>query len=102
MSQRNVSSSQRTSESREWSFLMSGVRETARGMTTEQLQSRGIKSIGRPRPGYENLFNNSFKKQRGAKTAGQFFMGHKTFRPKFEQFNFQDIYGWAYILKYFS
>ena len=45
----------------------------------QQLGPRGMKSLGRPRLGYENLFNNSSKRPRGAKTAGQFFMGYETF-----------------------
>ena len=45
-------------------------------------------SIGHPRPGYENLFNNSYKRPRRANTAGQFFTGCKTFQAKFEECNF--------------
>ena len=44
-----------------------------------QMGSWGMKPIGGPRPGYENLFNNSSKRPRGAKTAGQFVTGCKAF-----------------------
>ena len=54
-----------------------------------------------PRPGYENLFNNLNKRPRGVKTAAQFFMEYETFWAKFEECNFQDMYSYAYILKYF-
>ena len=60
-----------------------------------------MKYRGRPRPAYENAFNNLSKRPRGAKTPGQFFTGYETFQAKFEEFNFQDMYGYAYILKYF-
>ena len=50
-----------------------------------------MKSIGRPRPGKENLFNKSSKRPPGAKTAGQFFTVYETFQAKFEEFNFQGI-----------
>ena len=43
------------------------------------------KFIGRPRPGCENLFNNSFKRTRSAKTGGEFFTGYETFQVKFEE-----------------
>ena len=39
----------------------------------QQLGSRGMKSIGRPKTEYENLFNDSFIGKGNAKTAGQFF-----------------------------
>ena len=42
----------------------------------QQLGSQGMKSIGHPRPGYENLFSDLFKKPGGAKTAEQFFTGY--------------------------
>ena len=54
-----------------------------------------MNSIGRPRPGYENLFNNSFKRPLGAKTAGQFFKGYETCQARFEECNFQDMYNYA-------
>ena len=54
-----------------------------------------------PRPGYENLFNNSSKRLLGAKTAGQLFTGYEMFQAKFEECNFQDMYSYTYILKYF-
>ena len=60
-----------------------------------------MNSIGRPRPGYENLFNNSFKRQLGAKAAGQFFKAYETCQARFEECNFQDMYNYAYILKHF-
>ena len=60
-----------------------------------------MRSIGRPRPKYEKLFNNSSNRPRGVKTAGQLFKGYETFQTKFEEFNSQDMYGNAYILKYF-
>ena len=58
-----------------------------------------MKSIGRPRPEYENLFDNSFKRPRRAKTNGQFFTGYEIFQARFEEFNFQYMYSYAYILK---
>ena len=60
-----------------------------------------MKSIGRLRLGYENLLNNSSKRPRGAKTAGQPFMGYETFQAKFEECNFQDMYSYVNMLKYF-
>ena len=62
---------------------------------------RGMKSIGRPRPGYENLFNNSSMRSLSAKTAGQFFKGYETCQARYEECSFQDMYNYAYILKYF-
>ena len=53
------------------------------------------------RTGYENLFNNSFKRPLGAKTAGQFFKGYETCQARFKECNFQDMYNYAYILKHF-
>ena len=47
-----------------------------------------MKSIGRPRPEYENLFNNSSKRPLCAKTAGKFFTRYETFQAKFEESNF--------------
>ena len=78
-----------------------GGRKLPRVWKLEQLGSRGMKSIGCPRTGYKNSVNNSFKRPRGAKTAGQFFTGYETFQAKFEEFNFQGVYDYAYILKYF-
>ena len=37
----------------------------------------------------------------GAKIAEQFFTGYETFQAKFEEFNLQDMYSYAYIQKYF-
>ena len=54
----------------------------------QQLGSRRIKSIGRPRPGYENLVSNSSKRPPCTKTAGKFFTGWETFQVKFEECNF--------------
>ena len=71
-------------------------------MKTAAAGIRGMKPIGRPRPGYENLFSNSYERPRGANTAGQFFTGYETFQAKFEECNFQNMYSYAYILKYFS
>ena len=50
-----------------------------------------MKSIGYSRLGYENLFNNSFKRPQGVKTAGQFFTGYEAFHAEFEECNFQDM-----------
>ena len=57
----------------------------------QQLGSRGMKSIGHPRPGYENLFNNSSKRPLGAKTAGQFFKVYETCQAKFEECDFGHV-----------
>lgn len=54
------------------------------------LGSKGTKSTGTPRLGYENLFYNSFKMLHGAKSASQSFMGYETFQIKFEDCNIQD------------
>ena len=56
-----------------------------------------MKTIGRPIPGSENLFSNSSKRPRGAKNAGQIFMGYKTFRRRLRNANIRtymimDIY----------
>ena len=60
-----------------------------------------MNSIGRPRPEHENLFNNSFKRPLGAKTAGQFYKSYETCQARSEECNFQDMYNYAYILKHF-
>ena len=70
-------------------------------MRTEQLGSWGMNSIGRPRPGYGNLFNNSFKIPLGTKTAGQFFKGYETCQARFRECNFQGMYDYPYIPKHF-
>ena len=62
--------------------------KTAAAGIYEIYRTRGMKSIGRPRPGYENLFNNSYERPQGAKTAGQFFTGYETFQAEFEECNF--------------
>ena len=54
------------------------------------LRSKGTKSTGTPRLGYENLFYNSFKMLHGAKSASQSFMVYETFQIKFEDCNIQD------------
>ena len=61
----------------------------------QQLGCQGMNSIGRPRLGYENLSNNSFKRPLGAKTAGRFFKGYETCQARFEESNFQDMYNYA-------
>ena len=48
----------------------------------------GHETIERPRPGYENLLNNSSKRPLGAKTVGQFFKGNETCHTRFEECNF--------------
>ena len=78
-----------------------GRRKLPRISKLQQLESRGMKSIGQPRPGYENLFNNLFKRSLGAKTAGQFFKGYETCQARYEESSFQDMHNYAYILKYF-
>ena len=45
------------------------------GRKLQQLRSQSMKSIGRPRPGYEKLFNNSSKSSWSLKTAGHFLRG---------------------------
>ena len=60
-----------------------------------------MNSIGRPRPGYENLFNNSFKSPLGVKTSRQIFKAYETCQARFEECNFQDMYNYVYILKHF-
>ena len=60
-----------------------------------------MNSIGRPRPEHENLFNNSFKRPLGAKTAGQVFKAYETCQARFGGCNFQDMYNYANILKRF-
>ena len=81
--------------------LYQGGRKLSGVWKLQQLRSRGMKSIGTPRPGYENLFNNSSKGTLGAKTAGQFFEGFETCQVKNEECSFQKMYNYAYILKYF-
>ena len=53
----------------------------------QQLGYRSMKSIGSQRQGYENLFNNSSKRPRSAKTAGKFLTGYETFQARFEERN---------------
>ena len=48
----------------------------------------GHETIERPRPGYENLLNNSSKRPLGAKTVGQFFKGNETCQTRVEECNF--------------
>ena len=50
---------------------------------------------------YENLFNNSSKRPRGAKTTGDYFKEYESFPAKFEECNFQDMYSYACIREYF-
>ena len=78
-----------------------GRKETARGMKTAIAGIPGYESLGRPRSRYENLFNNSSKRPRGSKTPGQYFKSYENFQTKFEEFNFQDMHSYAYIIKYF-
>ena len=61
----------------ERSSLMPGTRAEGNCPGYENCSSfsRGMKSIGRPRLGYENLFNNSSKRLWGTKTARQCFIG---------------------------
>ena len=61
------------------------------------LGSKGTKSTGTPRLGYENSFYNSFKMLRGAKSASQSFVGYETFRIKFAECKIQDAYNYVYI-----
>ena len=46
-------------------------------MKTAVAQIPGMKSAGRPRTGYQNLFNNSSKRPRGAESAGLVLWGTK-------------------------
>ena len=78
-----------------------GGRKLPKVWELRQLRSWGMNLIGRPRPGYENVFNNSFKRPLGAKTAGLFFKGYKTCQARFEERNFHGTYNYAYILKDF-
>ena len=88
---------------RERSFLMSVPRrrETARGMKTAVGGIPGYEIHRTSKTRNENLFNNSSKRPWGAKTAGQLFTRYETLQAKFEECNFQDMYSYAYILKYF-
>ena len=57
-----------------------------------QLRSRGVKSRGLPRSGYENLLNYSSKKLQSAKTGRQFLRGIKLFRPNVSYATFRTCF----------